>query len=1072
MEAQCQAHPTPRQLAAFGLGKLTPDGQKRMQEHLASCERCAAFTAGTPHDTLVNLLRQAASNVSSSDQSTPAVRDSSTLSSIAAEKLAERLPSPAASSSAPQAAPTPHASSGEAGSVRQPADESIPLPLREQTKYRIGRLLGRGGMGAVYEAYHERMARKVALKIIAAPLLAHPDALKRFEQEVRAAANLDHPNLARAYDADVFGDLHVLVMEYVTGRSLDKMLADAGPMSVQQACQCAFQTAQGLQHAHQRGMVHRDLKPANLMLTAEGRIKILDFGLAKLNQEQSAGSGLTRDHALMGTPAYLAPEQALDAAKADIRADIYSLGCTLYALVTGAAPFVGDTEMKILLAHQNERHRPLVEVRPDVPRELSDFVDRMLAKNPADRPQTPADVAQALLPFARGAAAASSRQVVSQPVPALATVKVPLDAVSSTLHGARATTVAHRSSNSIAGAARRVPPIWRWAGIALAGFVLAVWAAVIALRTPTGTIVVERVPADAEVLVDGQAVTLKRTGEEVTIAAVTQGDHRLRLSRDGVDLWTNDISIRFAGEEVRVRHTVSEVANAPVKPRHSTTLNNDKPHDVDASEVRAEAEPNVQTADAHAPNDDEAPLQQDGAATVTKTSVMENYPDAEISSGEWKIQGDELISTGARGTARLIFGDPTWSEYDFSFAAKQLGGKFGFQSFLGVVDAQNRRMFEVGAFSNVKHLVVQIENDKWSRRTLSEQPGTISFQEFHTVRIEVRRDRRTYFLDGKQWLNERAENPQPGRLGFGTARDTSVCFRDIRVTSLDGNILWQGSPRVPNGQQLSGRQKQSARPSATASSNPAPPAKRRQKFDKNQGKWERVQDELRQTSQSGIARLLLGDKEWSRYVLTLQARLDYGEEGIAVYCNLQSDGFYKLQLGCVGNTKLKLFTNVHYRSTSRSQPGTIEADRWYDVEILVDNGHIRCRLDDEKIFEKTENQLKTGRIAIGSVKSAARFRNIKVTSLDGKRVLWEGPATVPGAAATTHPDDDSPDDGTTDEPEGREEPPASQTRNDRTKRDGEFYRESLVGSHGTMDMPRTLVATKIRDHGISPRSEN
>ena len=265
------------------------------------------------------------------------------------------------------------------------------------------RLLGRGGMGSVYEVHHERMDRRQALKVINPELVDNPQALLRFEEEVKAVAKLDHPNIARAYDAESFGSLQAIVMEFVPGQTLHEFLKKRGRLSVMEACRCVRQACLGLQHAHERGLVHRDLKPQNLMLTSDkGIIKILDFGLAKIVSENKDARGLTKTNMTMGTYEYAAPEQALDAARADIRADIYSLGCTLYYLIAGVLPFAHNSDVKLLLAHQNETPRPLCEVCPETPRELSDLVDRMLAKKPADRPQTPADVAKALLPFAKG----------------------------------------------------------------------------------------------------------------------------------------------------------------------------------------------------------------------------------------------------------------------------------------------------------------------------------------------------------------------------------------------------------------------------------------------------------------------------------------------------------------------------------------------------------------------------------------------------------------------------------------------------------------------------------------------
>ena len=283
------------------------------------------------------------------------------------------------------------------------ADDSIPAELRSQTKYRIIRCLGRGGMGSVYEAHHERMDRRQALKVINPELLGNPDALLRFEQEVKAVAKLDHPNIARAFDAENFGALQVMVMEYVAGQPLSEFLKKRGRLTAQEACRCVRQACLGLQHAHERGLVHRDLKPQNLMLSQDkGVIKILDFGLAKVVSENKAAHGLTKTNVTMGTYEYTAPEQAWDAASADIRADIYSLGCTLYYLIAGQLPFKHQSDAQILMAHQSETPRPLREVAPETPKELSDLVDRMLAKKPEDRPQTPREVARRCCRSPRG----------------------------------------------------------------------------------------------------------------------------------------------------------------------------------------------------------------------------------------------------------------------------------------------------------------------------------------------------------------------------------------------------------------------------------------------------------------------------------------------------------------------------------------------------------------------------------------------------------------------------------------------------------------------------------------------
>src|SRR5262249_33672051 len=233
-------------------------------------------------------------------------------------------------------------------------------------------------------------------------------AVERFQQEVRAAARLHHPHIVTAFDADQAGGLHFLVMEYVEGQSLAEVVAERGPLPVAEACAYVRQAALGLQHAHQRGRVHRDSKPHTLMVTAGGQVKILDFGLARLARapEDTAlssaapASALTGAGVVMGTADYIAPEQAADPRAADIRADIYSLGCTLFHLLTGRPPFPEGSVQEKIAKHLTGQLPPL---SPEVPPALAEVVAKMTAKDPAQRYAAPAAVAEALAPFACGA---------------------------------------------------------------------------------------------------------------------------------------------------------------------------------------------------------------------------------------------------------------------------------------------------------------------------------------------------------------------------------------------------------------------------------------------------------------------------------------------------------------------------------------------------------------------------------------------------------------------------------------------------------------------------------------------
>jgi eukaryotic-like serine/threonine-protein kinase len=251
-------------------------------------------------------------------------------------------------------------------------------------------------MGSVYQAEHRLMNRPVALKVIDRHLVQTPGLVERFHREVRAAAKLAHPNIVTAYDAEQAGDLHFLVMELVQGEDLAETVRRRGPLPVEEACDYIKQTAKGLEHAHECGMVHRDIKPQNLMLTPAGQVKILDFGLAQFATEISETSGLTRVGSIMGTPDYMAPEQARDAHSADIRADIYSLGCTLHCLLSGRAPFHAGTAVEKIISHVQSELPPLAGLRDDIPSELAAVLRKMTAKSPADRYQTPAEVVEAL----------------------------------------------------------------------------------------------------------------------------------------------------------------------------------------------------------------------------------------------------------------------------------------------------------------------------------------------------------------------------------------------------------------------------------------------------------------------------------------------------------------------------------------------------------------------------------------------------------------------------------------------------------------------------------------------------
>jgi serine/threonine protein kinase len=267
-----------------------------------------------------------------------------------------------------------------------------PYVIREQ--------IGQGGMGTVYLAEHAQLRRRVAVKVLS-PAGADGGAklaVERFLREARSAAALDHPNIVRIFDVAQLGEVHYLVMEYVDGQTLDKLVQTAGPIACGRAVEYITQAAAGLQHAYEKGFVHRDIKPANLMLAKDGTIKILDMGLARSFDGNDKLTEVLDKGAVVGTADYISPEQAMNNPDLDIRADIYSLGATFFNLVAGRPPFDGNTTQK-LLAHQMKEAPTLASIDRTFPEGLSDVVAKMLAKKPDDRFQTPAEVISALAPW-------------------------------------------------------------------------------------------------------------------------------------------------------------------------------------------------------------------------------------------------------------------------------------------------------------------------------------------------------------------------------------------------------------------------------------------------------------------------------------------------------------------------------------------------------------------------------------------------------------------------------------------------------------------------------------------------
>ncbi|MGL6094536.1 MAG: protein kinase domain-containing protein, partial [Fimbriiglobus sp.] len=517
--------PSAADLRAFCLGRLPGPDTVAVAAHLDACPRCLAAAEAAHPDSFVDRLRAA--------------------------RALDPTPLPPAARTAPlgRYVAGATATSPPPGPPPDPTPEPPPMnatalahELAGLADYRVTKKLGEGGMGAVYLARNPTAGKDYVLKVIRPAFLAKPGMRERFVQEIQAAVTLGyHPNVVTACPPLSHRGALVHVMEFVDGYDLAKLVADRGPLPVAHACVYVGQAARGLQHAFAKGLVHRDIKPANLLVAREkGKlvVKVADFGLAKSTGQNE--DGLTGTGSAMGTPDFMAPEQARDAKGVDVRADVYSLGCTLYYLLTARVPFPGGTDVDKFIRHVQDEPTPVRDLRPDVPAGLAAVIDKMMAKRPEHRYQTPADVLAAVAPFAKGSTPSDSPPPPAPPIAAVpdpaaetdrpvATVPNPLDPAP-VGPGERPPTVRP---------GRRPPWTVAVAAVVFGGLVVAA-AGVFRMETEHGTLIVRNVPPDASVYVDGK--TARVTGKDGTtlMLSTAPGEHQLRVVAGGVTMFVKD----------------------------------------------------------------------------------------------------------------------------------------------------------------------------------------------------------------------------------------------------------------------------------------------------------------------------------------------------------------------------------------------------------------------------------------------------------------------------------------------------------------------------------------------------
>ncbi len=618
-------------------------------------------------------------------------------------------------------------------------EEAAPLGL---AGYRMIRKLGSGGMGTVYEAEHELMHKRVAIKVMAPRFLEDTVAVERFMSEMVVIGKLNDPHLVRGLDARRENGRLYLVMEYLEGEDLSAYQKRKAPLPLHECCDLIRQAALGLAHAHEQGIIHRDIKPINLMVTSEGIVKVLDLGLARLESPQTT-EPLTSAQMIVGTPDYISPEQIQSPRDVDARADIYCLGCTLFFLLTGNAPFQQHADpLPKLMAHVNESPTLPDDIRETIPKALAQVLAKLMEKDRERRFQSAREVVEAMAAFCLPQAMENEPIAVTQPQPPPEWKPIA------------------RSQ-----ASRQRPTRWPRIGLAAAGplMLLAAFGITLLIKTEHGIIQLKFADSSQLAAIDvskDQTITIEDpTDDKLVEIAVDRKQRRLRIKKAGFEVLTKDFQLNLNGQKIEVTFT-------PIQP--ATTQG---------------AEPSVAM--------EEESTRPTAAAAEPPHSIAISH------RGDWRIDGEEIVQTqlGVQGQL-LTFGDPTWSEYDLSFEGRVPNQTrvHGFSAMYHLKSPREYVAFGVGIYYNRGHEVSRSIAGKWHRNKGMFAKGAIEPEKWHQIRVKVRGTTAHCYLDDQ--LLFVCDEPLfgSGQCGLATY-DTRARFRNIRVETPDGVVLWKGPPQ-------------------------------------------------------------------------------------------------------------------------------------------------------------------------------------------------------------------------------------------------------------------------------------
>jgi serine/threonine protein kinase len=984
MNAHPASHPTDRTLHAYGLGKLDDASAESVNAHLESCPDCRQRVAALTSDSFLGRLRDAHAQP---DSFRPAVSSTDGLSLL----------------------------DGGATPAAPPPVSTLPPGLADLPDYEILRELGQGGMGVVFLAQNTLMGRMEVLKVVSGQLVNRRGVLDRFLGEIRNAAKLHHPNIVAAYSALRLGESFVLSMEYVEGLDLSRLVKARGPLPVANSCNYVHQAALGLQHAHEHGMVHRDIKPSNLMLTLQGTravVKVLDFGLAKVQSEGAVDGGLTHEGQMLGTPDYIAPEQISNARLADIRADIYSLGCTLYYLLTGKPPFRGDSLYDILQAHHSMDATPLNLVRPEVPAEVAAIVAKMMSKEPGRRFQEPKEVAQALKPFftAGNVASVGSKPEVSRAAPAepkretvgASSVPIPSAAGPEPAAASPGSKPGHKPRSepmweslvdlketgsspdrAPAVASNRRPP-WLWpvvaVGVLLLAFI-AVWASgVIKIKTPEGYIVLIDLDPQATVLLDGtKAIVHWPDGGGPAEITVVPGEHVVQVKKDGFKIHGQKVTVERDGRTPLMVQL--EPLETPRPGQGAASERSSRPESGKIPTPRGgggvvSTSPPPQSIDV-TPDHSPTPRPEHAVKLLFNGKDLTGWTAfargrrvdasrvARVSNGEISL----IPAAGGLRTERSYRNFTLKLEYPFPVGGiltrpgsgviilPESGDGLSYQ---GGIEGQIRPNESGDFWTEPGASLVGQERRGGSgyvaRRMDAERPPG----EWNVVIIRCEGPRITYELNGREVNRAESTRPISGWIGLMN-QGSDVRFRNIEIAELSD---------TPGG------------PGAATTSRVATP------FPDGDRSWRLDGQELVQSQGEGT--IILGDASLSRFDMKFKAMIVSGREGfVAIFHHTSPQDFRFIHVG--ESAQKEVVSGFMYNGQEGGEEPKempLQLGRWYDVFLKVRDSEYWCYLDDEEIFHGAgpDARFTRGRIGLATWDAKARFCDIIVTSPEDKEL--------------------------------------------------------------------------------------